>query len=81
VTEGLEPFATHDELYYQEVRPDVSVHMVAIDRGRAIPMVWTRAHGKGRVVHLAGGHSERVWALPEYRRLLRQAVEWAAGDA
>ena len=55
-----------------------AAYMVAIDRGRALPMLWTRSQGAGRVVHVAPGHSDRVWSLCDYRQLMTQSVEWAA---
>jgi type 1 glutamine amidotransferase len=79
VTEGVPPFVVRDELYYQEVASNVQIHAVALDRGVAHPMVWTREEGRGRVVHVAPGHDSEAWAVGAYRRLMRQALEWVAG--
>jgi uncharacterized protein len=76
ITAGIEAFTVHDEFYVQRYDRSVSIHMVALDRGVAHPMVWTRAEGVGRVAHIAMGHSELVWDLPPYRRLLQQAAAW-----
>ncbi|MGE5528534.1 MAG: ThuA domain-containing protein [Patescibacteria group bacterium] len=82
VTAGVEAFTVHDELYIQRYdTAAVQVHMVAADRGAAYPMVWTKTHGRGRVVHIAPGHDGRTWGHEAYQRLLRQAVRWAAGDS
>lgn len=78
ITQDVGPFTVVDELYTQEYA-DVDVHAVAVDRGAAHPMVWTRAEGQGRVVHLAPGHDAAVWRNDAYRKLMRQAVNWAAG--
>jgi uncharacterized protein len=75
---GIEAFAVHDELYVQTHRSDVRIHLVALDRGVAYPMAWTRIEGRGRVAHVAPGHSREVWELPSYRRLLLQASDWLA---
>jgi type 1 glutamine amidotransferase len=77
ITHNVETFCVHDELYIQEVAASVSVHMVALDRGVAHPMVWTRCEGRGRVAHVAMGHSEEVWAMEPYRRLILQSIDWA----
>lgn len=77
VTRGLGPFTVVDELYTQHYT-DVDIHAVAIDRGLAFPMVWTRSEGSGRVVHVALGHDASVWEDRTYQRLLRQAVAWSA---
>jgi type 1 glutamine amidotransferase len=79
ITEDLPSFVVHDELYYQEVASDVQIHAVAFDRGIAHPMLWTREEGTGRIVHVAPGHGPLVWAVDAYRRLMLQALEWAAG--
>ncbi len=76
VLSGVGPFTVVDELYTQEYS-DVDVHAVAIDRGAAHPMVWTRADGQGRVVHVAPGHDAAVWACRAYRKLMRRAVDWS----
>ena len=55
---------------------DVQVHMVAFDRAFAYPMAWSKSEGRGRVAHLAPGHSAQVWSLEPYQRLLLQTLDW-----
>jgi len=76
ITEGIEAFAVTDEFYVQEYDQSDDLHMVAIDRGVAYPMVWTREQGQGRVAHIAMGHGPAVWRLPQYQQLILQAVAW-----
>jgi uncharacterized protein len=76
ITQGVTAFSVFDEFYVQRIEPDVTVHMIALDRGVAYPMLWTRSEGKGRVAHIAIGHDARVWNLPPYQQLIRQAVDW-----
>jgi len=76
ITQGVEAFQVHDEFYYERPAADVQVHLVAVDRGIAYPMLWSRAEGKGRVVHIALGHDEGVWRQASYRRLVIQAIQW-----
>jgi uncharacterized protein len=81
ITAGIEAFAVHDEFYVETHGSDASIHMVAFDRGVAYPMAWSRIEGKGRVAHVACGHSREVWELPPYQRLLLQSLDWLAqGD-
>jgi hypothetical protein len=80
ITEGVPAFAVRDEFYVQDYDPGLAVHMVALDRGVAHPMVWTRTAGRGRVAYVAMGHDEGVWALPPYRRLMVQAADWLTGS-
>lgn len=79
ITAGVEAFSVHDEFYMEAHTPDVNIHMVAFDRGVAYPMVWSRTEGRGRVAHIAPGHSEQVWALELYQQLLLQALDWLSG--
>jgi type 1 glutamine amidotransferase len=76
ITDGIEAFAVTDEFYMEMHEPSVNIHMIALDRGVAHPMVWSRSEGQGRVVHIAMGHDEKVWNLKPYQRLMLQAVAW-----
>ena len=42
------------------------------------PVVWWRCLGKGRVLYSALGHQAEAFADPQHRRLLGNAVAWAA---
>lgn len=76
ITSGIEAFTVTDEFYIQEYDPSLDIHMVAIDRGIAHPMAWSKSFGAGRVAYVAMGHSEAVWRLEPYQQLLLQAIDW-----
>jgi len=76
ITSGVEAFCVKDELYIHEFDRSVDVHMVAVDRGVAHPMVWSKREGQGRVACISMGHGEAVWAMPQYHRLILQALDW-----
>ncbi len=78
ITAGIEAFTVHDEFYVETHSSDARIHMVALDRGLAYPMAWSRIEGEGRVAHIACGHSREVWDLAPYRRLLLQTLGWLA---
>src|SRR5690554_1355933 len=78
ITDGLKAFTVYDEFYIEEYDPAVRLHMVAVDRDTAYPMVWSRTENKGKIVHVAPGHDEKVWNHPSYRRLMLQSVSWLA---
>jgi type 1 glutamine amidotransferase len=79
ITDGLSAFEVRDELYMEKCGPDIVVHMVAVKDGVAHPLVWSRAEGRGRVAHVALGHSNEVWGLDAYQRLMLQTVGWLDG--
>jgi hypothetical protein len=81
VTEGVTDFELFDEYYEFELADD-KVDILAWRRradGAVIPVLYAREAGAGRVVYLALGHDLRAWGEPPFRRLVRQAMTWAAG--
>jgi type 1 glutamine amidotransferase len=81
VTAGVEDFELFDE-YYEFDQADENIRVLAQRRradGVIIPVMYTREVGAGRVVYLALGHDMRAWGEPPFRRLVRQALVWAAG--
>jgi len=81
ITHGAQSFEVFDELYIQDYHESVDVHLIAVHDGTSYPMAWTRTEGNGRVAHVALGHSEKVWNLPEYGRMILQAVDWVRGES
>jgi uncharacterized protein len=81
VTEGVTDFELFDE-YYEFELADEKIEVLA-QRHRAdgvvIPVMYVREVGAGRVVYLALGHDMRAWGEPPFRRLVRNALRWAAG--
>jgi uncharacterized protein len=83
ITAGVEDFELFDE-YYEFELADEDVQVLAQRHradGAVIPVLYTRTVGAGRVVYLALGHDMRSWGEPPVRALVRQALQWAAGEA
>ncbi len=76
IIEGIEAFSVKDEFYIQDYELGLDIHMVAVHEGVAYPIVWSKQECSGRVAHIAMGHSEVVWNLPPYQRLMQQTVNW-----
>jgi len=81
ITTGIEAFTVYDEMYIERYDVSVDIHMLAIGRGVAYPLVWSKLEGRGRVAHVALGHSTVVWQLESYQRLMLQTVAWLAREA
>ena len=80
ITQGVdEEFLVNDEQYIVDYDPRVHVLAAALWEGRPMPVVWTKAHGEGRVVYIALGHDEAVWTDPNFRTLLLNSTLWAGG--
>jgi type 1 glutamine amidotransferase len=81
VTRGLKDFKTEDELY-AKLSGDAKIHVLATAdsewSGKTEPIVFTNTYGKGRVLQNVLGHGVDAKQNPDYQRLLRRCVEWAA---
>jgi type 1 glutamine amidotransferase len=78
VTRGVGPFFVADEQHtppYDERR----VHLLLRNRsddGKTAAAGWVREPGRGRLCHLANGHTLEALLHPMYQTLLRNAVRW-----
>lgn len=83
IVEGVKPFVTFDELYYNLLmRPDMHVIMTANENlfGSLIaePMLMTYYVYNARCVYFALGHDIKACSPPEFRKIIAQSIEWAA---
>lgn len=69
-TRGMTVLARIDEASY---RPGAKLTM------GSHPVIWTNPHAKGRVIYSAIGHTPEAYDDPNYRRILTNAIRWAAG--
>ena len=78
ITRGVSAFFVADEQHtpsYDEGR----VHLLLRSRsddGKAAAAGWVREPGKGRLCHLANGHTLEALLHPMYQKLMRNAVRW-----
>jgi len=78
VTRGVQDFSVADEQHtppYDEKR----VHLLLrnrSDEGQMAAAGWVHEPGKGRLCHLANGHTRESLAHPMYQRLMQNAVRW-----
>jgi putative membrane-bound dehydrogenase-like protein len=81
ILQGVGAIEAWDETYtHDRHNEDRTVLQVRRDAQGDEPWTWVRTHGKGRVFYTASGHDHRVWDLPEFHALLRNAITWAVGD-
>ena len=79
VAAGVSGFAERDE-HYQigELEPDAKVFLESVSvPGGVQPAGYTRELGAGRLCVLTPGHTLSVWRNPEFRKLLKNALEWS----
>jgi hypothetical protein len=83
ILEGVKPFTTNDELYFNLLmRPDMNVIMTADEErfGHTVaePMLATHYVHNARCVYFALGHDVKSCEPPEFRKILVQSIEWTA---
>ncbi|MCC6490799.1 MAG: ThuA domain-containing protein [Candidatus Hydrogenedentes bacterium] len=82
ILEGVKPFITNDELYFNLLtRPDWNVIMTANEErfGHTVaePMLATHYVHNARCVYFALGHDVKSCEPPMFRKILVQSIEWA----
>lgn len=79
VTKGLEDFLIHDEVYdYVTVLPEVHP-LIGTDHPESSDiLVWTNIYGKSRIVYIQFGHDNNAYSNPNFRKLLRQSIDWVS---
>jgi uncharacterized protein len=81
ITQGVKDFVVHDETYGQfEVSPDVHPLLTTTAPTSGPVIGWTRSYGPARVAYIELGHDHQAYENPNYRKLVAQAIRWAAGS-
>lgn len=84
ITAGLDDFDMRSEQYYMHIDPSNQVlatttfsgdHAFWID-GTVMPVVWTRAYGKGKVFYSSLGHVIDDFDVPQAREIVRRGLLW-----
>jgi type 1 glutamine amidotransferase len=77
VTAGISDFEIFDETYKgYYVEPGVTPLLVTEEKSSNPVIGWAKRYGKARVVTLQSGHDVPTFENPNFRRLLKQSIEW-----
>jgi type 1 glutamine amidotransferase len=77
VTKGLKDFELFDETYKGYYIKDGVTPLLTTDEPSSTPVIgWTKKYGKARIVTLQSGHDTATFENPNFRKLLKQAIEW-----
>ena len=80
ITTGIGPLHIWDETYKQMwISPKVTVLLKTDNPTSDGPVAWISPYAKSRVVVIQLGHDVMAYQHPAYRRLVRNAILWAAG--
>jgi uncharacterized protein len=77
VTKGLTDFEIFDETYKGYYVEEGITPLLTTNEPSSTPVIgWSKTYGKARVVTLQSGHDVPTFENPNYRKLLKQAIEW-----
>lgn len=79
ITAGLGPLVWEDETYKgMTISPDVKPLLETDNPASEKQVAWISPYDKSRVVVILPGHDRKSHLHPGYRRLVRNAIVWAA---
>lgn len=80
ILKGITTFGIHDETYKDLwISPKVKVLLTTDDKTSDGPVAWISPYEKSRVVYIQLGHDRNANLNPNWQRLVRNAIQWAAG--
>ena len=78
VTKGIKDFDIFDETYKgYYIAPDVHPLLSTTESSSTSVIGWTHMYGKARVVTLQSGHDTPTYQNENFRKMLKQAIEWS----
>ena len=81
ITRGMHDFVIRDEVYGNfKVLPTVHPLLKTTHPESGEIIGWTNSYGKSRIVYLQLGHDHFAFENPDYRQLVKQAIEWVQKD-
>lgn len=82
VTQGVKDFKIFDETYKGYYVAPECKPLLSTDEPSSNPVIgWTKKYGKAQVVTLQSGHDTPTFENPDFRKLLKQSIEWVYNNA
>lgn len=77
ITRGIDDFVIHDEVYGKyKILPNVSPLITTTHPESEEIIGWTNYYGKSKIVYIQLGHDNHSYADLNYRRLVKQSINW-----
>lgn len=77
ITSGIRDFEIFDETYKgYYIGDDVTPLLATTEPSSNQVIGWSKVYGKARVVTFQSGHDVPTFENPNFRKLLKQAIEW-----
>ena len=81
VTRGVRDFEIFDETYKGYYVDEKVTPLLTTDEPSSTPIIgWSKKYGKSRIVVLQSGHDVPTFENPNFRKLLKQAIEWVSNN-
>lgn len=81
ITKDMDDFVIRDEVYGNfKVLPTVHPLLRTTHPESGEIVGWTNSYGNSRIVYLQLGHDHFAFENPDYRNLVKQAIEWVQED-
>ena len=79
VTKGVKDFDLFDETYKGYwVDPSAKI-LITTKESSSTPVIgWTKKYGKAKIVVLQSGHDTPTFQSPDFRKLLKQAIDFVS---
>lgn len=77
VTKGIADFPVFDETYKGYYVEEGVTPLLTTDEPSSTPLIgWAKKYGKSKIVVLQSGHDVPTFENPNFRKLLKQSIEW-----
>ncbi len=77
VTKGLNDFEIFDETYKGYYVEEGVTPLLTTNEQSSTPVIgWSKKYGKSRIVVLQSGHDAPTFENPNFRKLLKQSIQW-----
>lgn len=77
ITAGITDFPIFDETYKGYYVAEDVTPLLVTDEPSSTPVIgWTKKYGKSKIAVLQSGHDVPTFENPNFRKLLKQSVEW-----
>jgi len=77
ITKGVKDFVVFDETYKGYYVEEGVTPLLTTDEPSSTPVIgWAKKYGKAKIVVLQSGHDVPTFENPNFRKLLKQAIQW-----
>ena len=81
ITNGIQDFMIHDEVYGNYIVNDNVIPLLITNHPESSKVIgWSNAYLNSKIVYLQPGHDHHAYENSNYRKLVRQAIEFVISE-